>query len=294
MTRSTWQRVSKRRPCPVCKRPDWCLYTGEPSNPEAAICQRIESAKFCGEAGWLHILHRNGPTWSPRVRRIELSAARIGAKTTDLAKLAADFRAAVQPEALDKLAASLGVSVASLSRLCIGWSAHHRAWAFSMSNAAGNLLGIRLRLVGGKKLSVKGGHEGLFIPGGIDAHGLLLIAEGPTDTAALLDLGFNVVGRPSCSGGAKLLVEVVRRLRPSGVVVVADGDAPGQRGAENLAAVLVAYCPVVRIITPPTGIKDMRVWKRHGATGADVSAAINAAPICKLAVRFQRRVKTHG
>ena len=40
----------------------------------------------------------------------------------DFAKLAADFRAAVEPEALDKLAVALGVSVESLRRLGIGWS----------------------------------------------------------------------------------------------------------------------------------------------------------------------------
>ena len=178
----------------------------------------------------------DGPTWSPRIRQIELSAARIGAeKTTDFAKLAADYRQAVKPEALDRLAQSLGLSTDSLMRLGIGWSGKHRAWAFPMQDAGGNVLGFRLRLPGGKKLSVRGGKEGLFVPEGIDAHGLLLIAEGPTDTAALLDLGFNAVGRPSCTGGVKLLVDLVRKHRPSEVVIVADADTPGQRGAESLA-----------------------------------------------------------
>jgi DNA primase len=158
-----------------------------------------------------------------------------------------------------------------------------------MSNAAGDVLGIRLRLPNARKLSVKGGKEGLFIPEGIDAHGLLVIAEGPTDTAALLDLGFPAVGRPSCTGGVKLLVELVRKLKPSGVVVVADADAPGQRGAESLATALVAYCFEVRIITPPTGVKDAREWKRGGATAADVTAAIDAAPVRKLRVSVRRK-----
>ena len=74
---STWQRVSKRRLCPICERPDWCLFSGDPQNPKAAIFARIESPKHCGEAGWLHILHRGHTAWSPQVRRIELNAARI-------------------------------------------------------------------------------------------------------------------------------------------------------------------------------------------------------------------------
>ena len=127
--------------------------------------------------------------------RIERGADRHASKTIDFAKLAADFRAAVRPEALDKLAVALGVSVESLRRLGVGWSAKHRAWAFPMSNAAGDVLGIRLRLPGGKKLSGKR-RQGRAVhsrrcplsdcPATTDC---LLIAEGPTDTAALLDLG---------------------------------------------------------------------------------------------------------
>ena len=110
---------------------------------------------------------------------------------------------------------------------------------------------------GGKKIAVKGGHDGLFIPEGIDARGLVLVCEGPTDTAALLDLGFNAVGRPSCRGGVKLLVGLVQKHRPSGVVIVSDGDAPGQRGGESLAALL-------------DGIHAPLGRKRRASGGADV------------------------
>ena len=296
---STWQRVSKRRPCPVCGKPDWCLFSGEPSNPDAAICGRTESPKRCGEGGWLHVLRDDGPTWAPWQRSIRVAVRMMSEPVNgkpDVAKLAIDFRQAVKPEALDKLAAALGVSAESLRRLGVGWSANNRTWSFPMQDAAGNVLGIRLRLPGGKKLSVRGGKEGLFLPEGIDAHGLLLVCEGPTDTAALLDLGFSGVGRPSCTGGVKLLVELVRKLKPSGVVIVADADAAGIGGAERLAAVLVAYCPEVRVIAPPAGVKDAREWKRSGATAADVQVAIDAAPVRKLAVstRIRRKAGCNG
>jgi hypothetical protein len=74
---SDWQRVSKRRPCPVCGKPDWCMYVGSDDSPTAAICARIESPKRCGEGGWLHVLRDDGPTWAPWRRRIELSVRRI-------------------------------------------------------------------------------------------------------------------------------------------------------------------------------------------------------------------------
>jgi hypothetical protein len=268
------------------------MFVGPADSPDAVICSRVESSKRCGESGWLHRLRDSGPTWSPRVRKIELSAARITAPALDLDRLAADFCAAVRPEALDRLAVALGVSVKSLQRLGVGWAAQYPAWAFPMTDAAGAVLGIRLRLRYGKKISVKGGHDGLFIPEGLDlAGGLLLICEGPTDTAALLDFGFSAVGRPSCTGGVKLLVDLVQKHRPEGVTIVSDvdGNGAGQRGAASLAAVLVAYCPAVRIIAPPSGVKDAREWKRRGATAGDVTAAIGAAAVSKLQVSIHKK-----
>ena len=58
-----------------------------------------------------------------------------------------------------------------------------------MTDVDGNVWGIRIRRPDGAKFSIKGGKEGLFIPEEFGGD-RLLIAEGPTDTAALLDLGF--------------------------------------------------------------------------------------------------------
>jgi hypothetical protein len=63
-----------------------------------------------------------------------------------------------------------------------------------------------------------------------------------------------VAGRPSCTGGIKLLVELMLARKPAEVVIVADRDEPGRRGADNLASVLVAYTLAVRVVTPPAGI----------------------------------------
>ena len=45
-----------------------------------------------------------------------------GTDRLDFAKLAAEYRAAVQPQAVARLAASLGLSVESLGLLGIGWA----------------------------------------------------------------------------------------------------------------------------------------------------------------------------
>ena len=296
MTRGDAKRVSKARPCLVCGRGDWCLYFGPDDAPTAAICPRIESAKPVGSAGWLHRLRDDD--WRPAgtIRRaVPMRPQPQDAGPIDFEELAGDFRAAVNSVDLQRLAAGLGLTVESLQRLRVGWAAGHRAWSFPMTDAAGQVLGIRLRRPNGSKFAVTGGHDGLFLPGDLpgDAGGRLLVCEGPTDTAALLDLGFDVVGRPSCTGGKQLLVELVRRRQPNEVIVVADGDGPGMRGAENLATALVAYAAAVRVITPPNGISDARQWKRAGATRRDVLNIINAAEVRQLSVQTRRRRRKH-
>ena len=287
--KSEWKRVNRQCPCPVCEKPDWCLYTGSDVAPTAAICARIESEKQCGEAGWLHVLRDDGPAWPAWRRTIHTAAATMTPPATSeaLTKIADSAAASTAPELLERLVGNLGVSVDSLRRLSVGWLPGRRAWSFPMRSADGMITGIRLRYWNGKKLSVKGGKEGLFLPRDLQLGGRLLICEGPTDTAALLDLGFSVVGRPSCSGGVKHLVKLAQRLEPDDAVVVADDDGPGRRGADNLAEKLLAYVPTVRVITPPA--KDARVWVRHGATLSDVETAIGEVDSRVLRIRVCSR-----
>jgi hypothetical protein len=275
-----WQRVRKGKPCPICDKPDWCLIAADGS---AAICARAESAKRCGGAGWLHRLRDDLDQPRRATRYIPLTP---GGCSPNLAGLATNFQQAIDAGRLYQLAACLGLSVESLTALGIGWSRDFRSWSFPMRDAKGAVVGIRLRRLDGSKFAVKGGKEGLFLPATDSTDSRLLVCEGPTDMAALLDLGFGaVVGRPSCSGGIRLLVELVQRQRTADVVIVADGDEPGRRGASNLASVLVAYVPTVKVIAPPAGIKDVRDWLRSGGTKAAVEQAVAAAQARRLTVR---------
>jgi phage/plasmid primase-like uncharacterized protein len=205
------------------------------------------------------------------------------ANQATLAQMATAAAERTAPELLERFAVELGLSVDSLRRLLVGWLSGRRAWSFPMRDAAGEVRGIRLRYPNGKKLAVRGGKEGLFLPVDLQCGGRLLICEGPTDAAALLDLGFAAVGRPSCSGGLTHAVGLVKRLKPEDVVIVADRDGPGMRDARNLASVLVAYVPALRTIVPPA--KDAREWIRGGATNAVVKAAIDVTTPKRLEIR---------
>jgi phage/plasmid primase-like uncharacterized protein len=199
--------------------------------------------------------------------------------------LAVGYRNALDPAQLDALARSLGLSADALTRLGIGWAEPYRAWSFPMTDAAGVVLGIRLRRPDGTKFAVSGGREGLFLPATEPTDARLLVCEGPTDAAALLDLGYTaVVGRPSCTGGVRLVTELCQQRQPGELVIVADGDEPGRRGANNLASVLAAYVPTVRVLVPRLH-KDVREFVCAGGTRQQLEQAIAAAPAKRLAVR---------
>ena len=272
------------------------MFAGDESAPSAAICARVESDKRVGDqgAGWLHVLRRDGPTWPEWKRTVHVAARQVGPEPSappavDFGDLAARALASTDDAQRERFAAALGVSAASLRRLGAGWLPDRRAWAFPMRDARGRVLGIRLRYRNGRKLSIKGSKEGLFLPDDLHAGSRLLVCEGPTDTAALLDLGFDAVGRPSCTGGTKHIVALAKRLRPVEIAIIADHDEPGQKGADRLAAALLAYVPIVRVVIPPPGVKDARDWKRAGATAADVHLAIGAATPKTLKIRVSSK-----
>lgn len=286
-------RVNKKTPCKICGKFDWCLRTRDGA---VAICMRVADGSVkrihCGAAGDGY-LHRTGPassSWRPS-RVLTHTVATADVADPRFGEFMESWRADTRPEALTDVAARLGVSADSLGRLgaAIVNSDQIRETgnpciydvgilAFSMRDAAGDVVGIRLRSRNGRKWAIRGSRNGLFTPVTPPPSGRILVCEGPTDTAALLTLGYQAIGRPSCSGGRALIVDFVRRHRVRDVAIVADGDDPGRRGAADLATAIVAYVRAVRIINPPAGIKDARAWKAAGLTAADLDAAIKAAP----------------
>ena len=281
MTGEKMRRVTKQDPCPVCGKSDWCLAAPDGS---AAICQRIEegSKKRCGEAGWLHILRddRQAPKRRPCRRAIPLVAA---PQAKDFGMMAGQCSERLTPEALGGLADELGVSVQSLRRLGVGWNG--AGFTFPMRDATGDVIGLRIRYNSRFKAAQKGSRNGLFIPADLPDGGPLLICEGPTDTAAALDLGFAAVGRASCNTGGRMLAEFARGRD---VVIVGDDDAPGRRGAVALAEALLLGCTSVRVIYPTGGAKDLRAWKASGLTREQVQVVMTDAPRRTLAVRRAR------
>ncbi|MBU6386216.1 MAG: hypothetical protein KGS49_09795 [Planctomycetes bacterium] len=184
------------------------------------------------------------------------------------------------------LAKQLGVHPQSLRQLQVGWCASLCATTWPMRDGIGNIIGVRTREpVTAAKGSMSGGNGGLFYDpdriANIESGARIWIAEGPTDTAALLTLGLDAVGIPSAKSGGDQLLELGRRILPSEIVIVADGDDSGIESARKLRSELVIVAGV-RIILPPVGIKDAREWINRGASRVDLENEAGAAEVFKF------------
>ena len=261
-----WTRVSKRAPCVCCGKSDWCCVSPDGG---AVCCMRIESDKPLHNGGFLHRLTEPLP-------RREAPAAVVERKREDLDALLTLWRARTLPGVLDAYAAALGVAPAALRALGAVWSASYGAWAFPMHDSDYRVIGIRLRANDGKKWAVTGSRNGLFSDGcPREIADTMLLCEGPTDTAALLTLGYDVIGRPSCSAGNDLVAAILERDRKH-VVIMADADTPGVQGARKLSQDVMRHALSVKIVLP-LRYKDAREWLRAGATRAVVDAVIRHA-----------------
>jgi len=277
MSRNDWARVSRERHCPRCDHPDWCLIARDGS---ACICQRVESDKRIGDAGWLHKLADPvglpTPMWTeqpPPPPQVNFGALHEEC----LANLHSG----------DGLHLKLGLSIDSLARMGLGWHRAHGCYTFPMMDHKRRIIGLRTRFPDGRKACIVGSRTGLFIPLGLNASELWIV-EGPTDCAALLGLGFNAIGRPSNTGGHDEMVSLVDEFSLNGnriksVVILYDRDAPKSvaerattNGAKRLAASLVSIGRYVRMFRPPHK-KDVRQWVIDGADRRTVQYVADAA-----------------
>lgn len=253
-----WLRVTKANPCPICKKPDFCVI-----GSHYVQCMRIESDKPCRSSlgGWLHAI---GDT--TKLRPLPEKPERPA--VIDAAAIMAALSGGTWPEMVAQFAASLGVTVRALDLLGVAWSPGHRAWGFPMKDWHGKTIGIRLRLLDGSKRAVKGSHNGLFYAEG--SAKTVFIAEGESDAAAGLSIGLECIGRAGCMGGEDSVDRLLKRKGARRAVICADADDPGQRGAEKLQAAL----SVPSVIYYPCAA-DLREGVKCGLTKEMIESAVS-------------------
>ena len=259
---SNWKRVDGENPCPICNKKDWCLISTDKS---AVICPRVEegSKKYIDGSGHLHVLKETDDWKNELGKPIK---KQLPEHNEVLAIMARKLTKSITDEKVAALSEDIGVSIKSLKRLYVGYQSGQDAYSFPMLRTGNRLLGIRYRNMQGKKWAMKGSRQGLFIPrpDGPEQKGLV-ICEGPTDTAAALDMGFDCIGRPSCNSGSDLIAEYAKGRH---VAIVSDADNVGLDGAERLAGYLGKHCPEVLVVIPPA--KDLRAWVDEGCERDDL------------------------
>ena len=287
MSKSDWVRVHpKSNPCPICsgqphRSPCYGLIAKDGT---AAICTHVSDGSikaFSTGAGYLHRLD-NALTLPP-TPSLETIRKPREYNRSEMKGIAVKAFERLSTDDRNRHATELGVSPWSLFRLRMGWSPDHLAYTFPMRDADQSVIGVRLRNQEGRKWAVRGSGNGIFIPVLLASKGPLIICAGPTDTAAMLDLDLDAIGRPSCNGGADSVCDYVRRIRPEIVGIIYDRDSPGSaaerngtRGAQSLAMRLATSGQAVKLMRPPH-CKDAREWAKRGVSQESVLVLLDSA-----------------
>jgi len=260
-----WLRVSKAKPCAVCGKGDWCTYTAD----GVVCCMRTQTDRPAANGGWLHGCQ--GRVAAPVAPRTPTGYEDPGFDAYLWWRAA---RRVLVAEKLQPWADTLGLPIDSLEFM--GAATICGMLSFPMHDGNGNVCGIRTRLPSGEKRAVTGSRAGVFLPTVHLTDRVPVVCEGPTDAAAAMALGLEPIGRPSCTGSERHVVDACRRFGYRRVTICADADGPGTAGARKLAEVLNAARIAVRLVTAG-GHKDLRDWFRAGATPEQVNSAWSQA-----------------
>lgn len=181
---------------------------------------------------------------------------------TDAMLIVAASKLGVSQRSLRELGCGLALAV-NMRALSVGFGEGRyptEALTFPERDEHGVVVGITFRAWDGRKGTPSGSKRALVYSQNPCETDPILIAEGPTDTAAGMTLFIYTVGRASCIGGADLVAELPEILKRE-PLVLADSDGPGIEGAKKLVLKLAnKWKRPVSWTTLPDGHKDLRAY----------------------------------
>ena len=274
-----WRVTTKAHPCPLCGHKGWCLVS---RNGDVCICPYVADGeiKDLGDAGHLHRLRE-----SDRHTRIPWrhdDKQRDDAEDVGMIEWLPITKQLVEDDTLlAQLADALAVDTDALRRLRTRFTPRRRYACWPMCNAKGITIGYRVRPDHGKKFALTtlthASKNGLFCPTGIPVPcKRLIVCEGPTDTAAVLSMGFEAIGRPNCSARLDMTCQWIAYRKARSVIIIADADGPGHVGACKLADKLWRRTRELKVIYPPRN-NDVRDWRANGCDHERLAGLIDSA-----------------
>lgn len=147
------------------------------------------------------------------------------------------------------------VSQYVLELLGCGWDGE--AFTFPFTNEDDEIIGIQRRFPDGFKCCIDGSRLGLFIPKLLFSDPtILIICEGVSDTATVLDMSYPAIGRPNNDSCNEMVLSWLTNHKIKfNIYIMADNDEAGITGANKLSELL--ELPKHHIIYPMSG-KDIR------------------------------------
>ena len=124
---------------------------------------------------------------------------------------------------LHELSEMLGLTTDSLAAVGYVYDVTESCWAQPERGADERIIGLTKRYANHKKYCYRGSRRGLVIPRDWSSRDTVYIVEGPTDTAAILDLGHMAIGRPSNTAGVGLIHNLMAEY-PGQLVFVIEFD----------------------------------------------------------------------
>ncbi len=173
---------------------------------------------------------------------------------------------------LTNLAKQIGIPDWALKQIQVGvtQTQEETVYTFPEFDGNGHITGMSVRFADGKTSCIRDSHRGLTLPKDWqNGDGPILIAEGASDTAALVAMGIAAVGRPNARGGIEPLLQLLQSVPIEREIIVLgefnpkpDGSWPGRDGALHVAQTLAdgLHRPIT-VSLPPSKIKDVRAWR---------------------------------
>jgi hypothetical protein len=278
---ANWKRIGRNQICPICKHKGHCTIAPD---GKAVKCTRAPSGvKVVGKDGSISWMHRLDGFAAEVAKAVRVQREAPKHSRSEWETIFRKYRTALTDKLMASTAEELGVPREVLDDLelcrdigCDGWRGTGDV-CFPMRDGSRKVIGMRIRRPGGGYFCVPGSENGLFIPASFAALScgpqVLLLPEGPSDVAAARALGMMAIGRPSNSGGGRLINALLRNLGvPIEAIIVADRDEthylpngmpfwPGWEGALVLAGQLLEVPGTRKVLSMKrAGAKDIREW----------------------------------
>lgn len=254
--------------CPICGKRDWCSVSKDGADavcmrPPPAGCSPLAITRNDGHYYRLKDMNR------PRVQISQKAIDEYDSTpepTIDCHYLQDHFRYALTQDRVDAFYKDVKSSCKeSIHGVGIGWC----GWAYTapMYDAHETPIGFRVRKPGGQvKVCIPGSRNGLFLAPRVPIREPVLIVEGMTDAITACTLDFSFIGRPSATGGRRLIADYLRLHRIRSVAIIPDNDEPdaqgrrvGTIGATTLATYLRDKIHSIKLVYPRVG-KDLKDW----------------------------------